>query len=307
MSEILLPDVVNEEEYQQLPIAEDLWKSMVKPDALQPAHKSLQASWDEPVYSFKYEQLLAKQTTPAESARLRAVASENASSWLNATPVPSLGLKLDDTSLRICCGLRLGSQICHSYTCTCGNLVDPTGRHGLSCAFAKGRASRHFQANDLIKRALASADVPAVLEPLGLSNNNNERPDGLSLFPWREGKNIVWDFTCCDTLAWSHVSSTSKEAGLAAENAEKKKLAKYEYLRNGYILTPIAVETLGSWGQMGLKFIKDLGSRIADRTGDMRSTSYLFQSLSVAVQRGNAASVMGTIPPTKKLDELYLL
>ena len=108
-------------------------------------------------------------------------------------------------------------------------------------------------------------------------------------------------------MAWFHVSSTSKEAGLAAENAEKKKLAKYEYLRNGYILTPIAVETLGSWGQMGLKFIKDLGSRIADRTGDMRSTSYLFQSLSVAVQRGNAASVMGTIPPTKKLDELYLL
>ena len=70
-------------------------------------------------------------------------------------------------------------------------MVDPTGRHGLSCAHAKGRPSRHFQANDLIKRALASADVPAVLEPLGLSNNNNERPDGMSLFPWREGKNIM--------------------------------------------------------------------------------------------------------------------
>ena len=264
MSEILLPTAVSEKEYQQLLVAEDLWKSMVKPDALQPTNKTLQASWDEPVYSFKYEQLLATQTVPAESARLKAVASEQASSWLNATPLATLGLKLDDTSLRICCGLRLGSQICQSYTCSCGNLVDPTGRHGLSCSFAKGRASRHFQANDLIKRALGSADVPSVLEPLGLSGSNNERPDGLSLFPWREGKCLVWDFTCSDTLAWSHVSSTAKKRGLAAESAEKKKLAKYEYLAANYILMPIAVETLGSWGQMGLKLIKDLGSRIAD-------------------------------------------
>ena len=140
-----------------------------------------------------------------------------------------------------------------------------------------------------------------------LAPTMRERPDGLSLFPWREGKNIVWDFTCSDTLAWSHINSTSKEAGQAAGQAEKKKLAKYEYLTNSYILMPIAVETLGSWGKMGLKFIKDLGSRIADRTGDKLSTSYLFQSLGVAVQRGNAASVMGTIPKHKKLDELYLL
>ena len=142
---------------------------------------------------------------------------------------------------------------------------------------------------------------------MGLSNDNNERPDGMSLFPWREGKNIIWDFTCSHTLAWSHVNSTAKEAGKASEQAEKKKMSKYEYLTPGYILIPIAVETLGSWGKMGLKFIKDLGSRISDRTGDKRSTSYLFQSLSMAVQRGNAASVMGTIPPHKKLDELYLL
>ena len=70
---------------------------------------------------------------------------------------------------------------------------------------------------------------------------------------------------------------------------------------------PVANETMGSWGQIGLKFIKDLGGRIAERTGEPRATSFLFQTLSMATQRGNAASVMGTLPNNKKLDEIFEL
>ena len=120
-------------------------------------------------------------------------------------------------------------------------------------------------------------------------------------------KNVIWDFTCSCTLAWSHVNATAKEPGKSAQQAEKKKLDKYDYLTQGYIFTPVAVETFGSWGQIGLKFVKDLGSRIAERTGEKRSTAFLFQSLSMAVQRGNAASVMGTLPSNKKLEEIFSL
>ena len=67
------------------------------------------------------------------------------------------------------------------------------------------------------------------------------------------------------------------------------------------------METLGSWGPETIKFVKDLGSRIADITGEKRSTSFLFQSLGIAAQRGNAASISGTVPSAKKLDELYYL
>ena len=42
-----------------------------------------------------------------------------------------------------------------------------------------------------------------------------------------------------------------------------------------------------------------------ESTGEKRSTAYLIQSLSMTIQRGNAASVMGTVGPTKKLDEIY--
>ena len=116
------------------------------------------------------------------------------------------------------------------------------------------------------------------------------------------GKSLVWDFTCSDTLVTSHIAATSKEPGKSAAQAEKRKLGHYEELKRSYIVMPVAVETMGSWGQMGLKFIKDLGSRIADVTGETRSTSFLFQSLSMAIQRGNAISVLGTAPNTKSLN-----
>ena len=53
------------------------------------------------------------------------------------------------------------------------------------------------------------------------------------------------------------------------------------------LFIPVAVETLGSWGQEALKFIKEVGSRIAQLTGEKKSTYYLFQSLEMANQRGN--------------------
>ena len=70
---------------------------------------------------------------------------------------------------------------------------------------------------------------------------------------------------------------------------------------------PIAVETLGSWGPSGIKFIKEIGSRIQLNTGDKRSTSFLFQAISMAIQRGNVASIRGSVPNSKTLHELYYL
>ena len=146
-----------------------------------------------------------------------------------------------------------------------------------------------------------------MLEPPGLSRSDGKRPDGLTLYPWANGKNVVWDFTCRDSLAPSHISTTSKEAGKAAEQAEAAKLTTYSNLINNYTVIPVAMETLGSWGSLGKKFITEIGSRIADATGEKRSTYFLFQAISMAAQRGNVASILGTSPNTKKLDEIYYL
>ena len=64
---------------------------------------------------------------------------------------------------------------------------------------------------------------------------------------------------------------------------------------------------MGPWGFHGLKFIQEVGKRIAAESGEPRSTTFLMQSNEIAIQRGNAASVVGTVPKSKLLDEIYYL
>ena len=110
------------------------------------------------------------------------------------------GTRLDDTSLRIAASLRLDAVMCAPHMRVCGQQVDSSGVHGLTCRKLAGRHVRHNAVNDLIKRALASANVPAMLEPNSLSRDDGKRPDGLIVLPWANGRCMVWDFTCLDTL-----------------------------------------------------------------------------------------------------------
>ena len=50
--------------------------------------------------------------------------------------------------IKIACGLRLGSTLCHPHKCICGVVVEANGRHGLSCNRQTGRYSRHAQINE---------------------------------------------------------------------------------------------------------------------------------------------------------------
>ena len=152
---------------------------------------------------------------------------------------------------------------------------------------------------------VGSAQATSITEPPGLARSDGKRPDGLTLFPWEKGRCLVWDFTCRDTLASCYVSSTSQEAGSAAAKAEKDKMVHYLELTSTFTVMPVATETLGSWGPSGLKFLTEIGSRIAAHTGEKRSTSHLFQRIGVAIQRGNVASIRGTVPNTKILTEIY--
>ena len=79
-----------------------------------------------------------------------------------------------------------------------------------------------------------------------------------------------------------------------ANDAEHRKTMKYRSLASLYRFTPIAVETLGALGDEASAFFGDLGRRIASVTAEPRSSQFLMQRLSVALQRGNAA--LGTVP-----------
>ena len=221
---------------------------------------------------------------------------------MNALPAACLGTLLDNDSFRVAVALRLGAPLCSPHVCRCGQQVSEDGAHGLSCRLSAGRLSRHSAVNDLIKRALVTAGVPSILEPSGVSRNDGKRPDGMSIFPWSRGKALIWDFTCVDTLAPSRLRlSCQAPGGSTAAEADRRKIDKYSSLQHRHNFMPIAIETLRAWGPDALKLAGQIGRRISSITNDARATSFFIQRLSLAVQRGNAACILGTIPKMQGL------
>ena len=85
-----------------------------------------------------------------------------------------------------------------------------------------------------------------------------------------------------------HSASTSTSISAAAEY---KKQEKYKDLSPSCFFQPVVVETLGVLGPETLKFLREIGNRIATISRDTRATIFLRQRLAVAVQIGNAACV----------------
>jgi hypothetical protein len=123
---------------------------------------------------------------------------------------------------------------------------------------------------------------------------DGKRPDGLTLIPWQGGKCLTWDVTVVDTLAKSHLPTSAQAQGGVAEAAALLKETKYTPLTNNYAFVPIAFETLGPINSSGRLLISELGRRISALTGEVRESSFLFQRLSVLVQRFNAVCFRGT-------------
>ena len=181
--------------------------------------------------------------------------------------------------------------------------MDARGTHGLSCKRSAGRIARHHNINDLVWRALQRAGIPSTKEPSGLSRTDGKRPDGLTLIPWQSGRSLIWDVTVADTLAASHLATTSRLMGGAAENAAANKETKYNELTLTYTFIPIACETLGPLSSSALSFFVELGRRITAVSGDPRESAFLFQRLSVTIQRFNGICFKGSFVTPNDIDE----
>ena len=170
--------------------------------------------------------------------------------------------------------------------------MDEYGFHLLSCHFNEGRHPRHAAINDIIFRALKSAGISALLEPIGLNRGDGKRPDGITTFAFSDGKCLCWDATCVNTFAESSVNEAAINVGSAAAKAENAKRTKYPGLVRERRFEPIAIETSGVFGHTTRTIISEIGKRISERTGDKRETTWLKQRLSIAIQRGNALSIL---------------
>ena len=85
------------------------------------------------------------------------------------------------------------------------------------------------------------------------------------------------------------------------------KLKKYEDLQADYHVVPVAAETFGSWGSHAKKFLEEIGNMLIKQTEEKRAKTFFYQRLSMAITRGNVASVMGTEGNSEKLTEIFYL
>ena len=76
----------------------------------------------------------------------------------------------------------------------------------------------------------------------------------------------MWDTTCVDTLAPSHLPSTACCAGAAAAGTENLKRRKYNNLISSYVYEPFGFETLGPWCPSAHLVFRDISKRLVDVT-----------------------------------------
>ena len=70
------------------------------------------------------------------------------------------------------------------------------------------------------------------------------------------------------------------------------------------MFVPVAAETVGAINKDDINFLSDLGRRITQSTDDHLESAFLFQRLSVLIQRYNAVAVLGTFAHTTPEDEM---
>ena len=198
------------------------------------------------------------------------------------SPISTLGLRMEGTVITTAVGLRLGTPLCLEHICQhCGQDVDASGTHGLSCRRSQGQIPRHSALNDVIKHSLAAINIPATLESKGLCHGNGRRPDGVTIIPWKSGRALVWDVTCQDTFAPSNIPLSCSSAGRVANEAAKNKCRTYADLRQSHHFVPFLIE---------------IAHRLRSQSGDSLAFPRLCQWISVCIQRFYSVSILGTSP-----------
>ena len=295
LADRLLSSNVRSVHYVEVEAALTTWSLGHSQAPLSTPASSSQKSWDTPLVKTVVDDLLESASDERSRAWLLASTCKESGAWLNALPLSQCGLRMDDETVHLAVGLRLGAPLCYPHQCRhCGYEVDELATHGISCRWSEGRHHRLAAINDIICQTLVAAKVPSRLEPNGLYRFDGKRPDGICLVPWKNGKCLIWDATCPDTYTPSLMAFAAGGVGEVAEQAKQAKCLKYSALESKFVFVHIAIESSGVFGPNAYTFLNDLGRHLMSVTMDSRAHHYLFQHISGAVHKGNAASVLGT-------------
>ena len=244
--------------------------------------------------------LLLSSANLRNKARLHSLALPHAGDWLDALPSPSLNLHMDSRSFGAAMGYRLGVPLMPSGDCrapTCAIPQDDLGDHALHCHDDHGmKSGRHDRIRDAIFAAAQRASLNPQKELPGLIPGSLSRPADIFVNNWADGRKIAFDVSVTSPTQEAVVLQAADHPAAAIEARKlSKNRVHFDNCRNqGVFFQPLVVESFGGWDSDALKFLKELGRQEARRWGkdSALEIKFLFQKLSVALQRGNAALLL---------------
>ena len=247
---------------------------------------------------------LSEEASVREKARLSSLSikDSHAGDWLTVNPCPGLGLLLRPPEFVAAVRYRLGHPIFTSDgPCpACKQFSDKLGDHALNCAWQGERIARHNWLRDELFNTASAACLGPTREGRALLPGQGGKPADVFLPHWEQGKDAALDVTVVNPLQEALVDGAAQTPGHALQVANKRKLDKSWEACNqeGICFIPIAAESLGAWHKSAVAQIKKLGSAKARHTGEEESQEIarLFQRLSIALMRGNAALLNNRVP-----------
>ena len=179
----------------------------------------------------------------------------------------------------------------------------------MNCAWQGERIARHNWLRDELFTSASSASLGPTREGRALLPGQGGKPADVYIPHWHQGKDVALDVTVVNPLQAALIQTAAVTPGHALQVAHKRKLDKsWEPCdRQGIVFKPIAVESLGAWHPTAVNEVKKLASAKARHTGEEESVEVtrLFQKLSVALMRGNAALFNNRVPPQEGNAEFY--
>lgn len=136
--------------------------------------------------------------------------------------------------------------------CGCREIADSRGCHGLSCASGGFLGYLHDVICDLLCCTINTAGLRGRREPRGLCDDDEKRPDVITVLPLMRGKPWAADVTCVNTMVPTYLRKTTKKAG--SRSAGDKRLRPSLHFKLIFF-SEIGIETFGSYGLEATKMI----------------------------------------------------
>ena len=148
-------------------------------------------------------------------ARLASLGLPRAGCWLNATPIPPLGLRLRPSEFVMASRVRLGCPV-YELEGPCPLCLQPSDRYGdhaLRCGTGGERITRHNTLRIHLYQLAASAALNPSRESRFLLPGQDRRPADVFIPSWAGGLDAALDVTVVNPLQTALVAGAAVTPG----------------------------------------------------------------------------------------------